>query len=79
MACNTSPLCALKVEVWREAGRTVVDLTGELGISGAVPLRHKLDRFLAEGQVRVLIKMRALTSLDSSGVRLPMDTARETA
>ena len=78
MACNASPLCALEVGVWREAGHAVVDLTGELDISGAVPLWHELDRLLAEGRIRILIEMRALTSLDSSGVRLLMDSGRET-
>lgn len=78
MACYTSPLCALEVEVWREAGHTVVDLTGELDISCAVLPRHELDRLLAKGRARILIEMRALTSLHSSGVRLLMDTGRET-
>lgn len=37
MACTTSPLCALEVGVWRETRHTVVDLTGELEVSGGVP------------------------------------------
>jgi anti-anti-sigma factor len=53
------------------AGDVLISLTGELDLSGAGPLDEELDRLAAEDGVRrVVLDLRGLEFMDSSGLRL---------
>ena len=53
------------------AGDAVIALTGELDLSGAAPLEEEIDRLAAEDGVRrVVLDLRELEFMDSSGLRL---------
>jgi anti-anti-sigma factor len=52
------------------AGDVLISLTGELDLSGAGPLDEELDRLAAEDGVRrVVLDLRGLEFMDSSGLR----------
>ena len=52
------------------AGDALISLTGELDLSGAGPLDEELDRLAAEDGVRrVVLDLRELEFMDSSGLR----------
>jgi anti-sigma B factor antagonist len=53
------------------AGDAVLALTGELDLSGAAPLEEEIDRLAGEKSVRrVVLDLRELEFMDSSGLRL---------
>jgi anti-anti-sigma factor len=53
------------------AGDALIALTGELDLSGAAPLDEEIDRLAgAEGVRRVVLDLRGLEFMDSSGLRL---------
>jgi len=53
------------------AGDALIALTGELDLSGAAPLDEEIDRLAAQDGVRrVVVDLRELEFMDSSGLRL---------
>jgi len=53
------------------AGDALISLTGELDLSGAPPLDEEIDRLAGEDGVRrVVLDLRELEFMDSSGLRL---------
>ena len=53
------------------AGDALIALTGELDLSGAAPLDEEIDRLAgAKGVRRVVLDLRRLEFMDSSGLRL---------
>ena len=53
------------------AGDALIALTGELDLSGAAPLDEEIDRLVAQDGVRrVVVDLRELEFMDSSGLRL---------
>ena len=53
------------------AGDALISLTGELDLSGATPLDEEIDRLAGEDRVRrVVLDLRELEFMDSSGLRL---------
>jgi anti-sigma B factor antagonist len=53
------------------AGDALIALTGELDLSGAPPLDEEIDRLAGEtGVRRVVLDLRELEFMDSSGLRL---------
>ena len=53
------------------AGDALIALSGELDLSGAAPLDEEIDRLAAEDGVRrVVLDLRGLEFMDSSGLRL---------
>jgi anti-anti-sigma factor len=52
------------------AGNALISLTGELDLSGATPLEEKIAELTArEGVRRVVLDLRELEFMDSSGLR----------
>jgi anti-sigma B factor antagonist len=61
----------LEFDTTLSAGVAVVALAGELDLSGAGVLEHEIERLSAEpGVETVVLDMRGLEFLDSSGLRL---------
>ena len=59
------------------AGDALISLTGELDLSGAVPLEEEIDRLVAaDGIARIVLDLRELEFMDSSGLRMVALTAR---
>ncbi len=58
----------LDVNAWVDAGRSVVELVGELDMYSAVRLREVLDALPKDAQRRVALEMSRLDFLDSSGI-----------
>jgi anti-sigma B factor antagonist len=68
-----SPTYGLRVERRDEGSEAVVRLEGELELSTATPVRHELDRALATSSERIVIDLRALDFLDSTGIQVLVD------
>jgi anti-sigma B factor antagonist len=58
----------LDVNAWVDAGRSVVELVGELDMYSAARLREVLDELPKDAQRRVALEMSRLDFLDSSGL-----------
>jgi anti-sigma B factor antagonist len=58
----------LDVNAWVDAGRSVVELAGELDMYSAERLRDVLDQLPEDAQRRVALEMSRLDFLDSSGL-----------
>lgn len=58
----------LDVNAWVDAGRSVVELVGELDMYSAARLREVLDHLPKDAQRRVALEMSRLDFLDSSGL-----------
>ena len=53
------------------AGDALISLTGELDLSGAGPLEEEIDRLVAaDGIARIVLDLRELEFMDSSGLRM---------
>ena len=53
------------------AGDALIALSGELDLSGAAPLDEEIDRLVAaDGVRRVVLDLRSLEFMDSSGLRM---------
>ena len=64
------PTSALQLEVRREDGRVVVAVAGELDIHSAPVLRGTFQTLLEEDPQEILVDLRALTFLGSTGLHL---------
>jgi len=60
---------ALEITVQRESGHVVLELDGELDVSGIALLRRRLRPLADHVPARVVVDMSCLTFLESSGVR----------
>jgi anti-anti-sigma factor len=61
------------------AGDALISLTGELDLSGTAPLEEEIDRLTAEeGVRRVVLDLRELEFMDSSGLRMVALAERRT-
>ena len=59
------------------AGDALISLTGELDLSGAGPLEEEIDRVVAADGIRkVVLDLRELEFMDSSGLRMVALAAR---
>ena len=59
------------------AGDALISLTGELDLSGAGPLEEEIDRLVAaDGIARIVLDLRELEFMDSSGLRMVALAAR---
>ena len=59
------------------AGDALISLTGELDLSGAGPLEEEIDRVVeADGIRKVVLDLRELEFMDSSGLRMVALAAR---
>jgi anti-anti-sigma factor len=60
----------------REGGRRIVCLCGELDLSNAEQAQREISAALAEGGSEVVIDMRELAFIDSTGIALLVGTMR---
>ena len=66
-------MAALRVETTESAGTLVVAVTGELDLRGATVLDPEIERAASEpGATAVVLDLRGLEFLDSSGLRSVM-------
>lgn len=72
-------MTALQITTTAQAGSTRIELTGELDIATAPDLEHALGVQLAEGDGDVVLDLRGVTFLDSSGLRVVLVASREVA
>ncbi len=68
------PIFRCDVEPDRDRARVV--LTGELDLAGVEPLEREIDSLLGSGFRRIVVDLRGLTFLDSSGLRYVLTLAR---
>ncbi len=77
-AVDRSELAAsliFRVEVHAEPDGTRVAPHGEVDLATVGSIRSRIDECIAAGCDRLLLDLRAVTVLDSTGVRLVLDTA----
>jgi len=67
----------LRVEIEPGDGAVVLLLDGELDPHTAPILRRELDALVAKGSTTVVLDMRALRFIDSSGLRVVISAHRE--
>jgi anti-sigma B factor antagonist len=66
----------LTLETSLEGRTVVIALTGELDLAGAAALEQELDRLDSDPPAAVVIDLRAVEFMDSSGLRLIAVTAQ---
>jgi anti-anti-sigma factor len=62
-------------ELDREVTR--VGLSGEVGLAVAAELRQRLDELINDGHPRLLVDLSDATFIDSTGLEVLLDTARQ--
>ena len=60
----------LFLETSRAGRATVIALTGELDLAGAAALEHELARPEAQGAATIVLDLRGVAFMDSSGLRV---------
>jgi anti-sigma B factor antagonist len=63
-------VASLSLETSIADGAAVIALRGELDLAGAVALEHELERLEAETAGSVVLDLRGVAFMDSSGLRL---------
>ncbi|MCO5310553.1 MAG: STAS domain-containing protein [Austwickia sp.] len=58
----------LEVSVTQERGIWVVTAVGDVDVSNAAKLRDALDRVLADGESRLVVDLRGVSFMDSTGL-----------
>lgn len=58
----------LEVSVGQEGGVSVVTAVGDVDVSNAAKLRDALDRVLANGESRLVVDLRGVSFMDSTGL-----------
>lgn len=58
----------LEVSVTEERGIWVVTVVGDVDVSNAAKLRDALDRVLANGESRLIVDLREVSFMDSTGL-----------
>lgn len=69
-------MTALQITTTAQAESTRIVLTGELDIATAPQLEQTLEPLLAQGDGDLLLDMRGVTFLDSSGLRVVLVASR---
>jgi anti-sigma B factor antagonist len=64
----------LQIDAEPEPRGVRIRLRGEVDLAGVDDIRGKIDEYLAAGCQRVVLDLRGVTFLDSSGVHLILDT-----
>lgn len=72
---HPDPAASFRVDVHPEPDGTRVSPHGEVDLDTVGTVRRRLDECVAAGCDRVLLDLRAVTFLDSTGVYLVLDTA----
>jgi anti-sigma B factor antagonist len=62
-------MAALDVRIEQDGSRAALHLSGEFDMGGELDFEAKLDRLLEAGPDTVVLDLRALTFLDSTGLR----------
>jgi anti-anti-sigma factor len=70
---------ALGMTVRRHNGVAILELDGELDVSGVVALRRQLEQLVIEGETRILVDLICLSFLESTGVRVLVANAKRIA
>ncbi|WGL50558.1 STAS domain-containing protein [Nocardioides sp. BP30] len=68
MVASESERGALTIAVAEDAGDHLVTLSGELDLLHVATLRHRLEALLVEGSAQLVIDLRGLAFIDSSGL-----------
>jgi anti-sigma B factor antagonist len=68
---------SFRIAVTPDEDRVRVAPAGELDLSTALPLEEEIRRLQAEGFQTLVLDLRGLTFLDSSGLRLLVNARRE--
>jgi len=66
----------LEIKTWRDAGRTVVEVTGEVDAYTAAKLREQLVGLSRGGHHRLVLDMAAVAFMDSSGLGVLVGAAK---
>jgi anti-anti-sigma factor len=62
-----------------EAGESVLRISGEIDLSNAEGLKQAIDAYLATGPPRLVLDVRELTFMDSSGLAVMLRAATKVA
>jgi anti-anti-sigma factor len=65
-----------ELRTWPDRERVVLALHGELDVASVSPVRVALDELLAAGWRSVVLDLRELTFIDSTGVSLLLEAER---
>jgi anti-sigma B factor antagonist len=69
-----APPPPLRVDVWPEGDVVHVCPAGEIDLDTVSQVRDRLDELRAAGFKRLILDLRAVTFLDSTGIRLVLET-----
>jgi anti-sigma B factor antagonist len=69
-----APPPALRVDVWPEGDVVHVRPAGEIDLDTVSQVRDRMDELRAAGFKRLILDLRAVTFLDSTGIRLVLET-----
>ena len=72
-------MTALQITTTSQAGSTRIELTGELDIATAPDLEQALETPLAAGAEDIVLDLRGVTFIDSSGLRVVLVASRSAA
>ena len=61
----------------RAGDAIVVVPTGEIGLATVARVSAEIERALEEGEAQIVLDLRAITFLDSTGIRLVVQLARD--
>ncbi len=78
-ATHPSPPPDFRVDVALTPGRALLRLVGELSLESVPLVEEPLDRVLEEGSGEIVMDLREVTFLDSSGVRLLLSAEARSA
>ncbi len=66
----------MEIQIYNEAGITIINLTGEIDVSQAPKLRQTLIKLFEEGTKNLLINMRKVIYIDSAGLSVLISAHR---
>ena len=72
-------MTALQITTTSQNGHTRIDLAGELDLATAPDLEHALETQLATAVTDVVLDLRGVTFIDSSGLRVVLVASRSAA
>lgn len=70
---------ALDLDTWIDAGRAVLEISGELDLYSADTLRDELARLTAPAPPRIALVMTGVAFLDSSGIGVLVGAVKRAA
>jgi anti-sigma B factor antagonist len=73
---TTDELAGLEVQLRPDRNRVIVEVGGELDLASAGTLQEALDNLLEVGWQSIVLDLRALSFIDSTGLSLLLETDR---